>query len=104
MAENLDVIIIDMDLIYERKEIINMMESKRNIVERHKAFRKYMGISGNANTFEEILAEAESNVNRIVGEPIDPIIVEPETVVNNDDIIEKLDAISKDLDDLLASL
>lgn len=81
-----------------------MLESKRNIEERHAAFRNYMGISGNANTFDEILAEVESNVNRIVGEPIDPIIVEPETVVNNDDIIKELDAISKDLDDLLANL
>lgn len=81
-----------------------MMESKRNIVERHEAFRKYMGISGNANTFDEILAEAESTVNRIVGEPIDPIIVEPETVVNHDRVIEEINAISKDLDDLLASL
>ena len=94
---------LGLNLIYEREEI-DMMESKRNIAKRHESFRKYMGISGNANTFDEILAEAESFANRIVGEPIDPIIVEPETIVNNDDIIEELDAISKDLDDLLASL
>lgn len=85
-----------------------MMKEKemaiRNINERHAAFRKYFGISGNANTFEEILVEAEVFANRIVGEPIDHIVVEPETVVNHDSIKEELDAISKDIDDLLESL